>query len=110
MKKTVSSSTKLVQFCARKQASKQAFHLNKAPDNGDKIEGCLVLALLPPIKGPKTLDPENRLGAKSVGTVVASDLSFLGFSSPDSKGTRPRNAYVLLRRWALGICRDGSAR
>ncbi len=95
-----------------KKAIKRAFHLNEAPDNGDKIEGCLVLLFCHPSKIPKTLDPENRLGAKSVGTVVASYLSFLGFSSPDSEGTRRLDhelAYLLLRRWALGICRDGSA-
>jgi hypothetical protein len=89
MKKTVSSNTKLVQLCAHEQASYQA-SIPSQWSSRQRIHdrGMPCTTLLPPIKGPKTLDPENRLGAKSVGTVVASNLSFLGFSSPDSEGAR----------------------
>jgi hypothetical protein len=113
MKKTVRSNTKLVQLCAHEQESYQASIPSQwSSRQWRQHRGMPCTTLLPPIKGPKTLDPENRLGAKSVGTVVASYLSFLGFSSPDSEGTRRLDhelAYLLLRRWALGICRDGSA-
>jgi hypothetical protein len=88
-KKTVSSNTKLVQLCAHEQASYQASIPSQwSSRQWRQDRGMPCTTLSPPTKGPKTLDPGNRLDAKSVGTVAASYLSFLGFSSPDSEGTR----------------------